>query len=58
MGLSLETALNLIRIVRQAIFCFVNLVNHIEYDKNEAIKQSGQIVIPQPVSTISDEDKV
>ena len=53
-----ETALNLIRVVRQAIFCFVNLVNHIEYDKKLAIKQSGQIVISQPVSTIHDEDKI
>lgn len=53
-----ETALSLIRVVRQAIFCVVNLVNHIEYDKNEAIKQAGQIVIPQPVSSISDADKI
>ena len=53
-----ETALNLIRVVRQAIFCFVNLVNHIEYDKKVSIKEAGQMVIPQPVSTIPDDDKV
>lgn len=53
-----ETALSLIRVVRQAIFCVVNLANHIEYDKKEAIKRAGQIVIPQQVSTISDSDKI
>lgn len=53
-----ETIMNLIRTVRQAIFCIVNMVNHIEYDKRIAIEQSGQKVIFQPVSVIADEDKV
>ena len=53
-----ETAMTLIHTVRQAIFCFVNTVNHIEYDKKMSIKKADQLVIPQPVSTMEDKDKV
>lgn len=52
-----ETAMTLIYTVRQAIFCFVNVVNHIEYDKKQLINKTGQMVIPQPVSTM-DDDKI
>lgn len=53
-----ETAMALIRTVRQAIFCFVNMVNHIEYDKKQSIKKAGQMVIPQAVPTMEDEEKI
>lgn len=53
-----ETSLILIHTVRQAIFCFVNMVNHIEHDKKISINRSGQMIIPQAVSKIEDNDKV
>lgn len=53
-----EVAMSLISIVRQAIFCFVNTVNHIEYDKKQKINDAGQIVIQQAVATLDDEEKV
>ena len=53
-----DTAMTLIQTVRQAIFCFVNMVNHIEYDRKQSIKNAGQIVIPQAVPTVEDDDKV
>lgn len=53
-----EVAMTLISTVRQAIFCFVNTVNHIEYDKKQKINEAGQIVIQQPVGTLDDDEKV
>ena len=53
-----ETAMTIIRTVRQAIFSFVNMVNHIEYDKKQLIKKKGQMVIPQAVSAMEDNDKI
>ena len=53
-----ETAMSLIRTVRQAIFCFVNMVNHIEYDKKESTKVLKHVVIPKEVPVVSDNDKV
>jgi hypothetical protein len=53
-----EVAMTLISTVRQAIFCFVNTVNHIEYDKKQKINEAGQIVIQQPIGTLDDDEKV
>ena len=53
-----EIAMSLIRTVRQAIFCLVNMVNHIEYDKKKSIKAAGQMIIPQKISVVPDDDKV
>lgn len=53
-----DVAITLISTVRQAIFCFVNMVNHIEYDKKNFIGKAGQIVIPQAVFEIDDKEKV
>ena len=53
-----EIAMSLIRTVRQAIFCLVNMVNHIEYDKKKSIKAAGQMIIPQEISVVPDDDKV
>lgn len=53
-----EIAMSLIRTVRQAIFCFVNMVNHIEYDKKMSIKEAGRIIIPQEVPIVDDKEKV
>ena len=53
-----DIAMTLISTVRQAIFCFVNTVNHIEYDKKQKINETKQIVIQQPVATLDDDEKV
>ena len=53
-----DVAITLISTVRQAIFCFVNMVNHIEYDKKNSIRKAGQMVIPQAVFAIDDKEKV
>lgn len=53
-----DVAITLISTVRQAIFCFVNTVNHIEYDKKNSIRKVGQIVVPQAVFEIDDKDKI
>lgn len=53
-----ETAMSLIQTVRQAIFCLVNMVNHIEYDKKESTKILKQIVISKEIPVVSDEGKV
>lgn len=53
-----DIGLSLIRTVRQAIFCLVNMVNHNEYDKKREIQECGQMIIPQEVSVIRDERKV
>lgn len=53
-----DVAMTLISTVRQAIFCFVNTVNHIEYDKKKSIEDAGQMVISQSVFTFDDKDKV
>ena len=52
-----EVAMNLIITVRQAVFCFVNAVNHIEYDKITDAKKQG-VVMEQIVSNVLDEEKV
>ena len=52
-----EVAMNLIGTVRQAIFCFVNTVKHIEYDKITEAKTKG-VLMSQFVDDISDEEKV
>lgn len=53
-----DIGLSLIRTVRQAIFCLVNMVNHNEYDKKQQIKADGQMIIPQEVSVLGDDQKV
>ena len=53
-----DIGLSLIRTIRQAIFCLVNMVNHNEYDKKLQIQEDGQVIIPQEVSVIRDEQKV
>ena len=53
-----DIGLSLIRTVRQAIFCLVNMVNHNEYDKKQQIQEYGQMIIPQEVSVIRDDQKV
>ena len=53
-----EIAFSLIRTVRQAIFCLVNMVNHNEYDKQQQIKENGQLIVPQEVSILRDDQKV
>ena len=52
-----RVAMNLIGTVRQAIFCFVNTVKHIEFDKITEAKKKG-FVISQFVDDISDEEKI
>lgn len=52
-----RVAMNLISTVRQAIFCFVNAVKHIEYDKITEARKKG-IVLSQFVDDISDEEKI
>ena len=53
-----DIGLSLIRTVRQAIFCLVNMVNHNEYDKKQLIQANGQMIIPQQVTVIGDYQKV
>lgn len=53
-----NVAMALISTVRQAIFCFVNTVNHIEYDKKKSIEDARQMVIQQTVSTLEDDEKL
>lgn len=53
-----KTSMTLIRTVRQAIFCFVNMVNQIEYNKKKSINKARQMVIPQEVLSVEDKDKV
>ena len=53
-----EISMNLIHMVRQAIFCFVNMVNHIEFDKKKSIKDADQLIIPQEVPVMDDKEKV
>lgn len=53
-----DVAMTLISTVRQAIFCFVNTVYHVEYDKKQKINEAGQIVIPQAVNTLDDKVKI
>ncbi|MBQ9286687.1 MAG: hypothetical protein IJ209_10480 [Bacteroidaceae bacterium] len=52
-----EVAMNLIATVREAIFCFVNAVKHIEYDKTTGAKKQG-IVMESMVGSVMDEEKV
>lgn len=52
-----KVSMNLIRTVRQAIFCFVNTVSHISYDQAEEAKKHG-IVMEQFFDGVEDEDKV
>jgi hypothetical protein len=51
-------SVNLIKTVRQAIFCFVNAVNHIEYDKKLEITKNGEMIIPQEIDPVKDDEKV
>lgn len=51
-------SINLIKMVRQAIFCFVNAVNHIEYDKKIEITKKGEMIIPQEIDSVKDDEKV
>ena len=53
-----DIGLSLIRTVRQAIFCLVNMVNHNEYDKKKQIQAEGQMIIPQEISVLGDDQKV
>lgn len=50
-------AMNLIATVREAIFCFVNAVKHIEYDKIVEARKQG-IVMEQYVNNVLDDEKV
>ena len=52
-----RVAMNLIGTVRQAIFCFVNTVKHIEYDIITEAKKKG-VVMSQFVDDISDDEKI
>lgn len=53
-----KVSMNLIRTVRQAIFCFVNAVSHISYDQAEEAKKRHGIVMEQFFDGVEDEDKV
>lgn len=53
-----RVSINLIKTVRQAIFCFVNAVNHIEYDKKLEITKNGKMIIPQEIDSVKDDEKV
>jgi hypothetical protein len=53
-----DVSINLIKTVRQAIFCFVNSVNVIEHDKKTSIKEKGGLIMPQEVGCVRDEEKV
>ena len=52
-----KVSMNLIRTVRQAIFCFVNAVSHISYDQAEEAKKHG-FVMEQFFDEVKNEDKV
>lgn len=52
-----KVSMNLIRTVRQAIFCFVNAVSHISYNQAEEAKKHG-VVMEQFFDEVKDEDKV
>lgn len=53
-----SVSINLIKTVRQAIFCFVNAINHIEYDKKIEITKNGEMIIPQEIDSVKDDEKV
>lgn len=53
-----SVAMNLIKTIRQAIFCYVNAVNHIEYDKKQVLKKKSGIVMPQEYGMVEDGEKV
>ena len=53
-----DVSINLIKTVRQAIFCFVNSVNVIEHDKKTSIKEKGGLIMAQEVGCVRDEEKV
>lgn len=53
-----RVSINLIKTVRQAIFCFVNAINHIEYDKKIEISKKGEMIIPQEIDSVKDDEKV
>ncbi len=53
-----KASMSLIHSVKQAIFCLTNMINHIEYDKKLRIKSQDQIIIPQHVESIRDDDKI
>ena len=52
-----EVSMNLIRTVRQAIFCFVNAISHISYDKIQEAKEHG-LVMSQYYDDVPDCEKV
>ena len=52
-----KVSMNLIRTVRQAIFCFVNAVSHISYDQAEEAKKHG-VVMEQFFDEVEDSEKV
>ena len=52
-----EVAMNLIATVREAVFCFVNAVKHIEYDKIVEARKQG-IVMEEYVNDVLDDEKV
>jgi len=52
-----EVSMNLIRTVRQAIFCFVNAISHISYDKILEAKEHG-LVMSQYYDDVPDCEKV
>ena len=51
-------SINLIKTVRQAIFCFVNAINHIECDKKMEISKNGEMIVPQEIDSVKDDEKV
>ena len=53
-----SVAMNLIKTVRQAIFCFVNAINHIEYDRKQNIQKDGGIIVSQEIDAVRDDEKV
>lgn len=53
-----NVAMNLIKTVRQAIFCFVNAVNHIEYDRKLSIQKDGGFIMPQEIDAVKDDEKI
>lgn len=52
-----EVSMNLIRTVRQAIFCFVNAISHISYDKMQEAKKRS-VVMSQHYNDLLDSEKV
>ena len=53
-----DVSINLIKTVRQAIFCFVNAINHIECDKKMEISKNGEMIVPQEIDSVKDDEKV